>query len=333
MIITRSISHLLGATAAAVFIAGCGSAFQTNQQTTSPVRTSRLKTWISPDAKDAPRLFFQGDVDLGNIYIFSLPEMALKGTITGLSVPLGMCSDLAGNIYVAESGKSQVDEFTRTGTQIATYTDTYGYPSACAVNPRNGYLAVTDNSSPLKVLIFSSPSSPPTILTVPDMTYLSFAGYNEKGELWVDGSNYQEFALSRCNVSRCKPLNVQGAQYFDAGTVQWDDVRKTWVIFDQSCDNQNPGSCSYPVSEQGILGRQTSYNNYKDAAVCSLKQAVIAAHGERFVMGGDWDYGTCGGPTGNAVYRWAYPAVETPRTMPSSPTPRVHTVLRSALNR
>jgi hypothetical protein len=27
----------------------------------------QLKTWISPDAKDAPVLFFQGDVNLGNI--------------------------------------------------------------------------------------------------------------------------------------------------------------------------------------------------------------------------------------------------------------------------
>ncbi|MGB8908208.1 MAG: hypothetical protein WCC84_05630 [Candidatus Cybelea sp.] len=308
MSIARSISHLLGATAAVVFIAGCGSAFQTNQQTSSPVQTSRLKTWISPSAKDAPVLFFQGDVNLGNIYIFSLPDMTLKGTITGLSEPLGMCSDLAGNIYVAESGKSRVDEFTRTGTQIATYTDTYGYPSACAVNPQNGYLAVTDNSSPLKILVFSSPSSPPTVLTVPHMTYLSYAGYNNKGELWVDGSNYLEFALSRCNASTCKPLNVQGAQDFEAGTVQWDDVRKTWVIFDEACDNQNPGSCSYPVSEQGALGQQTSYNNYKRAAVCSLKQAVIGAYEKRFVVGGDWDYDTCGGPTGNAVYRWAYPA-------------------------
>jgi DNA-binding beta-propeller fold protein YncE len=308
MSITRSISHLLGATVAVAFIAGCGSAFQTYQPATSSVQASRLKTWISPDAKDAPVLFFQGDVDLGNIYIFSLPEMTLKGTISGLSEPLGMCSDLAGNIYVAEAGLSRVDEFTRAGTLIATFTDTYGYPSACAVNPQNGYLAVTDTSSPLKVLVFSSPSSPPTALIVPDMTYLSFAGYNDKGELWVDGFNYLDFALSRCDASECKRLNVRGAQYFEAGTVQWDDVRKTWVIFDQSCDSGNPGSCSYPVSERGVLGEQTSYNNYKDAAVCSLKQAVIGAYKKRFVVGGDWDYDTCGGPTGNAVYRWAYPA-------------------------
>lgn len=271
----------------------------------------QLKTWISPDAKDAPVLFFQGDVNLGNIYIFSLPEMTLKGTITGLSEPLGMCSDLAGNIYVAEAGERRVDKFTRTGTQIATYTDTYGYPSACAVNPQNGYLAVMDNGSPLQVLVFSSPSSPPTILTGLDRTlvYLAFAGYNAKGELWVDGNGkYATFALSRCNASVCKPLNVKGAQNFHAGTVQWDNVRKTWVVFDQSCDGINPGSCSYPVSERGVLGEPTSYNNYKGAAVCSLKQAVIGASKKRFVVGGDWDYDTCGGPSGNAVYRWAYPA-------------------------
>jgi hypothetical protein len=308
MSITRSISHLLGATAAVVFIAGCGSAFDTSQQATSPVQTSELKTRISPDAKDLPVLFFQGDVDLGNIYIFSLPEMTLKGTITGLSEPLGMCSDLAGNIYVAEAGKRRVDEVNRTGTQIATYTDTYGYPTGCAVNPQNGDLAVTDDGNPVKVLVFSNPSSSPTILDVPDMTDLAFGGYNDKGEFWVDGYYYVTFAAARCNASKCKTLNVKGAQDFAPGTVQWDTVRKTWVIFDQSCGNINPGSCSYPVSEQGVLGQQTSYDNYKNTAVCSLKQAVIGAHGGRYVVGGDWDYGTCGGPTGNAVYRWGYPA-------------------------
>ncbi|HEX3459065.1 MAG TPA: hypothetical protein VHR97_14030, partial [Candidatus Baltobacteraceae bacterium] len=66
MSINRAISQLLGATAAAVFLTGCGSATQTNQQMTSAVQMRQLKTWISPDAKDAPVLFFQGDVNLGN---------------------------------------------------------------------------------------------------------------------------------------------------------------------------------------------------------------------------------------------------------------------------
>ncbi|MGB6516959.1 MAG: hypothetical protein WBE79_00485 [Candidatus Cybelea sp.] len=303
---TGSIGHRLAAAAAAVCIAGCGSAFQTGQQTTSSVRNSRLKTWISPDAKDAPVLFFLGDVKLGKIYIFSLPGMTLKGKITGLSGPLGMCSDRAGNIYVAESLQGRVDEFTRTGTQIATYAYSYGGSvSGCAVNPQNGYLAVLNNAA--GVLIFSSPSSPPTILRVPDRPYLAFAGYNDKGELWVDGNYSQGFVLFRCNA-KCKPLNVYGAQEFRAGTVQWDNVRKTWVIFDQSCDHQNPGACSYPVSEQGVLGKQTSYDNYKGARVCRVGQAVIGAYGQRFVVGGDADHDFCGGPTGNAVYRWAYPA-------------------------
>jgi len=136
----------------------------------------------------------------------------------------------------------RVDEFAHSGTQIATYTDTYGYPTTCAVNPQNGYLAVADNSGPSKILVFSSPSSPPTVLTVPGMTYLSFAGYNDKGELWVDGSHYLNFALARCSATKCKTLNVPGSQYFHAGTVQWDNERKTWILFDESRNDQNPGS-------------------------------------------------------------------------------------------
>ena len=303
---------------ALLVVAGCGTPLQVSQQ------GGRQSTWIAPDAKDLPLLFFEGDVNLGNIYVFSLPDMTLKGTIGGLSMPLGLCSDSAGHVYVVESGKSRVDEFTRTGTQIATYDDTYGYPSGCAVNPKNGDLAVADSGKPyVKVLVYSSPSSAPTILKLPGQTEAAFAGYNGRGELWVDGSNYDDFVLDRCNASSCKTLKVPGAQYFAPGAVQWDDVRKTWVVFDQSCYNVNPGSCSYPVSERGVLGESTEYNNYEHNPVCILPQGVIGGYQKRFVVGGDWEYDTCHDGS-NGAYRWGYPQGGNPTnyaTLPNDARP------------
>jgi hypothetical protein len=90
----------------------------------------------------------------------------------------------------------------------------------------------------------------------------------------------------------------------------------------QLLDHLNPGSCSYPVSEQGVLGQQTSYANYKGARVCRVGQAVIGAFGKRFVVGGDYDHDTCGGPTGNAVYRWTYPAGGNPTNYAVLPNQR-----------
>ena len=62
------------------------------------------KSWISPDVKRAPRLLFISDDYSGDVYIFTMPAMQLKGTLTGFTGPQGMCSDKQGNIWVVNTG-------------------------------------------------------------------------------------------------------------------------------------------------------------------------------------------------------------------------------------
>ena len=84
------------------------------------VRTDHDKSWVSPDAKRAPRLLFISDYGAGDVSIFSLPGLTLKGTLTGFSFPEGECSDASGNIWIANTGASQMLLYTRTGTLVKT---------------------------------------------------------------------------------------------------------------------------------------------------------------------------------------------------------------------
>ena len=283
-------------------LAGCGSLQQAAPG--GSMSRSQSATSISRAAKGGERFAFISDYNLGAVYILALPHLTLTKTIGGLKGPLGECSGSKGNVYVVESGTSRVIEYSHAGAQIATFNDSYGQPMSCAVNPRNGDLAVTDDGGG-GVLVYTGSSSSPTSLRNPKQDDYAFVGYNPRNQLWVDGGFGNAFVLSRCGPSSCTTVKTQGGEVYRAGAIQWDERRRTWVVFDQSCENSNPGACSYPVSEKGVFGVQTFYDNSKGSSVCLLTQGALDAESAGFVVGGDHD--TCGGKGDKSIYRWSYP--------------------------
>jgi len=273
------------------------------------VHPDHHKSWVSPDVRRAKRLYFASDVWNDDVYIFTLPGMALKGVLTGFNEPQGECADKAGNIWVANSNTEQMFELSRTGSIINTINDTYGAPVSCAINPKNGAMAVTDfwgTSGAGQVLIYATPSSTPTILANPSQYNYFFDGYDSAGNLWTDGLTYGgSYILSACGKSSCSTISLSGTIYYP-GAVEWDNVARTWVVFDQLCDDTF-SSCSYPVSGSGKLGTPTNYLNSSGANVCDLVQGTIAAN-SKYLVGGDYT-GTCYGDGHSGNYdRWAYPA-------------------------
>lgn len=278
-------------------------------QPMAKVHTDHHKSWVSPAAMGAPRLYFASDAANNDVYIYLLPSFKLVGTLTGFSEPQGECADSSGNIYIANTNNKQALKYSRTGTLLATYNDSFGYPVGCAIDPTTGDLALTDifdgnGSISGDVLVYTSPSSTPTELRNPSEFFYYFAGYDDNGSLWVDGrTSGGSFILSVCGASSCSTLPTSGGTINFPGTVQWDNRHQTWVVFDQLCGGGN-AACSYPVSESGVLGTQTVYNNYNGTAVCDLIQGVIAANGKNYVAGGDYD--PCGFASTTAN-RWGYP--------------------------
>jgi hypothetical protein len=277
-----------------------------------PLHRDRRKSWIAPDTKRRPRLMFASDSEHGDVYVYSLPDMKLKGTLTGFYEPQGLCSDTRGSVYVANTLGTQVLKFARNGKLLHSYTDSYGYPIGCAFDPATGDLAVTNAfgfSGAGQVLIFPG-TGLPKVLTNPSQYSYYFAGYGPGGDnLWVSGRDASgNFMLSQCNYSTCSTVNLTGGTVYFPGTVQWDKSSGSWVVFDQLC-NDTAMTCSYPVSASGALGTPTVYQNYQGGNVCDMVQGEIAANHGKYVVGGDYAYCNTLPKTND---RWTYAPTANP---------------------
>lgn len=340
----RSASHALAAVLSAAAIAACGTSEPTGlaswasltangSATLLPLtrqygyhsvldvllpapfsarRQDYPKSWISPEVRQARQIYFAGDTMYNSVRMFRLPDMKLLGTLT-VPEPMGMCSDDQGNVYIVRGQPAEVAEYSHTGVLKNSYKDPYGGPLGCAVNPRNGDLAVTNNKIGSynyggSVLIYSSPSSRPKFRRNPAQMSYSFAGYDSAGHLWVDGFSFSgAFIVSDCSSAPCKTVNITGGVIYFAGAVQWDEGSRDWIIFDQMC-NGGYGACSYPVSNNGVLGSRTVYNNYRGGPACDITQGVIGK--DHFVVGSDFEY--CGYVKAS-FGRWSYPLGGKPR--------------------
>jgi hypothetical protein len=340
MKISRSVTYAVGVLAAAALVAGCSGGSGSQATGITPISQSgasshagaplghRLqdafigshpsgaihpdhhKSWISKDIARAPRLFFASDYGVGDVYIYTMPGMSLKATLTGFSGPQGLCNDSKGDIFVNNTNTLQVLELSRTGTLLNTFNDTYGYPVGCAVDPASGDLAVTDifglyGAGQVVVWPGANPSATPHTISNPSQYFYYFDGYGPGSSLWVSGRNsYGTYMLSGCGASSCSTIPLSGGTIYFPGAVQWDNARGNWVVFDQLCNDTN-AACSYTVSDSGVLGNQTTYLAYNGSNICDMVQGVIAANNKKYVAGGDYEY--CG-TASSSNDRWAYPA-------------------------
>ena len=80
---------------------------------------------------------------VGNVVdIFSLPDMKLKGKLTGFVEPLGECSDARGDVWIADALQSELLEYSHAGVLAKKIAPVHAFPWACAVDPRDGSIAV-----------------------------------------------------------------------------------------------------------------------------------------------------------------------------------------------
>lgn len=295
-----------------------------------PLHVDHGKSWISPRMAGAPRLLFISDDSTNDVDIFTMPALMLVGTITGFSEPQGLCSDARGNIWVTDEGSQTIDLLTRGGHIINVLTDPDGYPVGCAVDPATGNLAVTNIynfylSGPGETLVYPA-GEPPAVSYANSAQYNYYSvgfrqssgarnagGHHYHGStLYVDGlTSLQVFILSELTNGSASMTTVpiHGGNIYFPGMVQWD--KNYLAVGDQLCLNTET-SCVYHVGIKGSTGSisgVTNLLNYNGTSVCDLVQGVIAAHGLRYLAGGDYEY--CGYAV-SSVDRWPYPAGGSP---------------------
>ena len=279
------------------------------------VHRDTRKSHVSPDAKSVPRLLFVSDDGTDDVYIFSLPKMALMGTLTGFYEPQGLCSDKAGNIWITNTGTLQIFQYSRTGTLLKTLSDTNGFPVGCAVYRANGDLAVTNiegyPSGDGTVDVYADASGTPRVYNNLSQPYNFFDAYDSSGNLYVDGfdDSGSSFSLSELpkGSSTMSTVNISGGTIYSPGGVNWRPATGL-IIGDQDC-NDGYAACLYAVSVSGSTGTitgSTVLTNY-DGGACDVDQSTISPFG-KFFAGGCITEGS--GPS--TADRWAYPAGGTP---------------------
>jgi hypothetical protein len=241
----------------------------------------------------AQDLLYLSDVRTNMVEVFSYPSGALVQKLGGFGAPRSECADAGGDVWIADTQALQIDEYRHGGTKATTALSTQGTPSGCAVNPRNGDLAVAGGSRRVVLSIFHRSKigkwRDAQLYTDESMRTGSFCGYDAQGDLLVDGHDSSgSFTLAELprGAHSLKDLTVR--QKIGApGQIQWDG--KYLAIGDAGAD---PAIVyRFSVSPSGVtrVGKTTLENGDR------VRQSWI--DGDRIV-----------GPNVSAgVVIWSYP--------------------------
>lgn len=207
---------------AASTLVGCGSnsGSQTNILTGYIQRsaTSAAKAPSGSSRSSSSDLIYIAGVNAS--YVVSYGEGKLVGTISSGAV--GACSDKSGNVFLVEG--NQVAEYAHGGTTPIKSLNlgSSAAGSSCSVDPTTGNLAVTlANGSSPEVAVFQSASGPPT--TYDDPQGVGFCGYDDQGDLFVDGFGSNGIAIAELpkGGSSLTEVNLDKVLQGNPWQVQW----------------------------------------------------------------------------------------------------------------
>ncbi|HEY1680591.1 MAG TPA: hypothetical protein VGF98_02985 [Candidatus Tumulicola sp.] len=181
-------------------------------------------------------LLYISDQDTGTVFMYSYPSLKPAGLLTGINNPTGMCVDpKTGNVWITESSPYAAGavEFAHGATKpIRTLQiGEDNIADACAVNPTKGELAVANitfgGDDPGDVILFNLRTGKSKTYYEKGLYYVEFLGYDDRGNLFVDGTPtyYQSlFRFDELPNGANKLVNIRwrGPQIAYAGNVQYD---------------------------------------------------------------------------------------------------------------
>ncbi|MGA8575877.1 MAG: hypothetical protein WB609_09405 [Candidatus Cybelea sp.] len=201
-----------------------------------------VATEYSPSQGAAARgaLLYVSDTSTSEVYVFSYPKGQLLNSLTGFQDPGGECVDANGNVFITNTGGSNIVEYGHGGSApIAMLKDAGWFPIGCSVDPVSGNLAVSNFSSSSSgagdVVIYKHAKGRPTgHYTDAKMNNMLLCGYDAAGNLFIDGLGQgSAFVLAELRHGGKALVNISVDQSIgNAGGVAWDG--KYVAVGDQS---------------------------------------------------------------------------------------------------
>ena len=223
------------ALAAGLSLAGCGasqlpivSPEPAAQSSQTVMRSEHDAAWMSPAAKNENLVYLSAYAARIDVYTF--PKGEQVGSIPDRGYPQGLCSDLAGNVFVVDTIGDRVQEYAHGALKReALLKDPMKQPVSCSVDA-NGNLAVLNLPSPIAVEVFSAEEGKPRAYVVPKMSYPRGIAYDGQGDLFVDGSAHDgriELVELPAGASKFVELAVEKriVKHIGDGPMQWDGAK------------------------------------------------------------------------------------------------------------
>ena len=179
-------------------LAGCGGDGSSSGTPAAVSVAARhvARSWMAPNTTSENLLYVTGAC--GGICVFTYPGGTLVGELADGNSPFGECVDKSGDVFVVDygagGGTAGIVEYAHGGTSpIATLSDPGYNPQACSIDPMTGNLAVTNGLAGYGgmgvVAIYADAKGDATDYVDPKIYYIAFCGYDDKGNLFVDGTN------------------------------------------------------------------------------------------------------------------------------------------------
>jgi hypothetical protein len=268
-------------------------------------------------------LLYLTDSASGQVFVYSYPGGKLEGQLTGDEGPVGDCVDASGNIWIPDASRSMILEYAHGGTSPIRVMSLEGtVPNDCSIDPTTGNLAVPTLTN---IMVFTRARGKPTFYLDSTMPAVYYGGYDNKGNLFVDGLTGQgSFQLAELPKGSASFTNlVLPPSSIEApGYVAWDGK---YVAVGDSVSNK-----IYQVQVTG-----------SDATIVG-SSLLSGAHAPWYVFGfpsvnkGDWDKqdkSIIADDDGTGVGVWTYPAGGTPLKIISGDTFSTGIVVSAAKKR
>jgi hypothetical protein len=222
---------------AALSATGCSTASTNNPGIPSAALPPTIQSAVLGRNASSSDLLYITNYGTSTVKAYYWPSLKSVQTLKGFNRELGLCTDKNGNVFIANTNANDIVEYAHDGKKpIATLNDAGYYPDSCAVDPVSGDLAVTNLtiSGTANVVIFRHATGHPRPYTIPTIYSYYMCGYDDRGNLIVDGYGYGSnapaaFAILPHGAQHLQKLTL-GREPAAPGGIQWDG--KYWAIGD-----------------------------------------------------------------------------------------------------
>lgn len=241
------------------------------------------KSRIAPDLSNQDLLYVSSVTMVG---VYSYPEGKLVERLSGFYETAGDCVDKRGDVFIVNLGTAQIFEYAHGAKRrLATLKNPSGDPVGCSIDPTTGNLAVASLGLGVKgtVAIYKNARGKPTTYTASKFSEFFYCGYDDKGDLFVDGQNGGsefEFAELPKGSSTFTDITLNQAVQWP-GQVQWHDG------YVAVADQQAAAIYQFAISgSTGTLETTTDLKHVKDLAGFWIRglRVVVASVGNREVQ-------------------------------------------------